>query len=79
MTMLIRSSITTFLSTLLTLLPVSFFVVENVPWVKVLLVAVSIAFLRTLIAYFDPKNPEVGRVSENPGVESFNNSTKRTN
>ena len=76
MTMLIRSSLTTFFSTLLTLLPVSFFVVEDVPWVKVIAVAVCIAFLRTLVAYFDPKNPEIGRVSEHPNHDELNNIKK---
>jgi len=49
------------------------------PWFKAIFVATIIAILRTLVAYLDPRNPEVGRVSEKLGVESFNNSTKRTN
>jgi hypothetical protein len=78
MTILTRSSITTFLSTLLTLLPVSFFVVENVPWFKAIFVATIIAILRTLVAYIDPRNPEMGRISKNSSVESFSNGIKQT-
>jgi len=76
MNIVFRSTITTFFSTLLTLLPVSFFVIKDVPWVKVIAVAVCIAFLRTLVAYFDPKNPEIGKVSENPSHDELSNIKK---
>lgn len=63
MNIVLRSAITTFFSTLLTLLPVSLFAISGVPWIKIVVVAIVISSLQTFIVYLDPKNPNYGRGS----------------
>lgn len=56
----IRSALTTFLSTLLTLVPVAAIVEGDFTWVAAAITAAVIAAVRTTVAALDPGQPLYG-------------------
>lgn len=63
----LRSALTTFLVTLISLVPVSALVGGDVSWAQSALVAAGLAALRTLVAAVDPGQTSYGIGSERSG------------
>lgn len=64
MNQLIRSALTTFLVTLIGLVPISALVDGDVSWAQSAIAAAALATVRTLVAYIDPGNTAFGYGAE---------------
>jgi len=60
MPLILRSALTTFLVTLLGLVPVTALLGGDISWLQSALSAAILATLRTLVAYIDPGNTSFG-------------------
>lgn len=75
MNQLIRSAVTTFVTSFIALIPLSALASQDFSWLQSALIAAALTTVRTAVAYLDPKNTAFGNGSSDvtftldPGVD----------
>ena len=60
MNQLIRSAVTTFVTSFIALIPLSALASQDFSWLQSALIAAALTTVRTAVAYLDPKNTAFG-------------------
>lgn len=60
MNQLIRSAVTTFVTSFIALVPLSALANQDFSWLQSALIAAALTTVRTVVAYLDPKNTAFG-------------------
>jgi len=60
MNQLIRSAVTTFVTSFIALIPLSALASQDFSWLQSALIAAALTTIRTAVAYLDPKNTAFG-------------------
>lgn len=60
MNQLIRSAVTTFVTSFIALVPLSALASQDFSWLQSALIAAALTTVRTVVAYLDPKNTAFG-------------------
>jgi hypothetical protein len=63
MNQLIRSAVTTFVTSFIALIPLSALASQDFSWLQSALIAAALTTVRTAVAYLDPKNTAFGNGS----------------
>jgi len=63
MNQLVRSALTTFVTSFIALVPLSALANQDFSWVQSALIAAALTTIRTVVAYLDPKNTAFGNGS----------------
>lgn len=75
MNQLLRSAVTTFVTSFIALVPLSALASQDFSWLQSALIAAALTTVRTAVAYLDPKNTAFGNGSSDvtftldPGVD----------
>jgi hypothetical protein len=75
MNQLLRSAVTTFVTSFIALIPLSALASQDFSWLQSALIAAALTTVRTAVAYLDPKNTAFGNGSSDvtftldPGVD----------